>query len=129
MRRNRRRYAKISTVNHKVVTLFSLLALVVTLGALAGLALRSSISKTAREIGKLEKEAKSLRTERTRAETKWSACVKPERLDEALSRHGLHMDLASGEKIVSLRGRQPPSQVDLSGSTRVAANEKATRIR
>lgn len=106
MRQNRRRNARTSAANHRIALLFSLLALVMAAGALSALSVKSSIAKTGAEISRLESELKTLRTEKIRAEAKWSACTLPEQLDAALARHGLRkMTLASGERIVSLRGR------------------------
>lgn len=122
MRHNRRRYAKVSAVNHKVISLFSIIALVVALGALANLSLRSSISRTNRAISKLEEEGKGLRNDWSRAQTRWSECVKPENLERALAAHGLHMELASGEKIVYINSRKPAGLRNSSGDTRMASN-------
>ena len=126
MRRNRRRYAKLSQVNHKVIGFFSAIALVITLGAFINLSLRSSIRKTGEEIGKLEAASASHRADRTRAETRWAECTNPERLEAALNRHGLNMELASGERIVSLRGKKPTGAID-SSSTEMASYEPARR--
>lgn len=104
MRQNRRRYAKTSPVNHRVVMFISIMGLIVAVGALAMLSLKSTSAKIGSEISRLEGEYKTLRAERMRAEARWSACARPEQLDAALARHGLKMTLARGERIVSLKG-------------------------
>lgn len=126
MRQNRRRHARTSSVNHKIALFFSLLALVMAAGALSALSVKSSIAKTGAEISRLEAQLKTIRTEKTRAEAKWSACTKPEQLDAALARHGLRMTLANGERIVSLRGRGSRA-FGGSQTTEVAANGKPQR--
>lgn len=126
MRQNRRRNARTSAANHRIALLFSLLALAMAAGALSALSVKSSIAKTGAEISRLESELKTLRTERIRAEAKWSACARPEQLDAALARHGLRMTLARGERIVSLRGRGARAYGG-SQATEVAANGSLQR--
>lgn len=121
MRQNRRRYAKTTSMNHGLTSIFAILALVLMLGGIATLSIKASISKTGREIAKLEAELSELRAERIRAEARWSACAKPEQLDAALARHGLKMTLARGERIVSLRGRRVAAWTS-GGGAEVASN-------
>lgn len=121
MRRNRRRYAKTSALNHRVAAFFSILALIVAIGALGTLSVKATIARLGKEISSLESELKALHSERIRADARWSVCTRPEQLDAALARHGLKMSLARGERIVSLRGK-PASATFLSSMTEVAAN-------
>ncbi|MBR3084813.1 MAG: hypothetical protein IKH04_00275 [Kiritimatiellae bacterium] len=126
MRQNRRRYARTSAINHRLAVIFSLFVLVIALGAFSILSINATIARTGKEIAALEAELKTIRAERIRAEARWSACTRPEQLDAALARHGLRMSLASGEKIVSLRGRPAPKAF-WSSMTEVAANGTVPR--
>ena len=123
MRQNRRRYARTTPMNHRLVAFFATLALVMVMGAMTSLSIKATIAKTGQEIVKLEHQLNVIRTERTRAEKKWAECTRPDQLDAALARHGLHMSLAGGERIVSLNGRRMPDRFD-SVPSEVAANGK-----
>lgn len=104
MRQNRRRYARTSPFNHRVMAFVTMIGLIVAIGGLAKLSIKNAASRTGSEIAAFEREYKAIRAERIRAEARWSACTRPERLDAALASHGLKMTLARGERIVSLRG-------------------------
>lgn len=121
MRQNRRRYAKTSAFNHRVIALFSMLGLIVASSALTVLSVKGASARVGRDIARLERELKTIRAEKMRAEARWSGYAKPEQLDAALARHGLNMPLAEGERIVSLIGVRPAGMLD-SGTSEVAAN-------
>ncbi len=127
MRQNRRRYAKLS-VSNRLVGIFMLSAVLITTGAVASVTIRTSISKLGKEIKRLEAEKTELRNEMRRAEASWSNCANPENLAAALARHGINMELAKGERIVSLRGMTPRRMSD-APAAEVAANDKQKRVR
>lgn len=126
MRQNRRRYARTSPFNHRVMALVTMIGLIAAVGGLSKLSIKNAASRTGDEIARLEREYKAIRAERIRAEARWSACTRPERLDAALASHGLKMTLARGEKIVSLRGGRAADSAGL-GATEVAANGPVSR--
>lgn len=128
MRQNRRKHARISSIDHKVIALTALVLLPIMMGAIGNLAIQSSITTIGRDISRLESELKALRPERMRAEARWSACTRPEQLELALSRHGLNMELAKGERIVSLKGRSFSGTLD-SPATEVASYAPASRAK
>lgn len=108
MRTNRRRYAKIGNSNIKVAFIFStVIAGIIAIGAVANITLQSSIGAISKQIRRLENESNNLRIEAQRAQSAWSLCTTPEQLEKSLTRHGLHMELARGEKIVYLIGKKP----------------------
>ena len=115
MRQNRRRYARTTPMNHRLVAFFATLALVMVMGAMTSLSIKATIAKTGQEIVKLEHQLNVIRAERTRAEKKWA--------DECTRRNGLHMSLAGGERIVNLNDRRMPDRFD-SVPTEVATNGK-----
>lgn len=128
MKTNRRRYTGFSAANHKVIAFFSLLILILSFGAFSNLLIRSSIRKIGMDISKLEHEKISLRLDKARAQARWSQCSNPDNLEVALRKHGLNMDLASGERVVSLRGMKA-SEILMQQENRVAYYEAASRHR
>ena len=124
MRQNRRRYARTTPMKHRLVAFFATLALVMVMGAMTSLSIKATIARTGQEIVKLEHQLNVIRAERTRAEKKWAdECTRPDQLDAALARNGLHMSLAGGERIVNLNDRRMPDRFD-SVPTEVATNGK-----
>lgn len=82
-------------------------------------------STITREIGMKEKALQRLEAELTREKTKWDEMKVPERLNIALTRFGLEMDLPREEQIVRMgaTGKPVPGQPALArlrGETRSA---------
>ncbi len=107
MRSNRRRHSSFRTVNTRIVAFVALLVLICSGGAIVNLSLRSSIGAISRDIKKLESEQKAINDDIQREETNWAAMITSDEVEDALRRHGLHMENPRGERIVDLSHRRP----------------------
>lgn len=120
MRENRRRYVKSSPAAGRAVALVLYSVLVLGLGSTAVIAISNSNGRICEEIARLEKEKRDLRIEKSRAEARWSYLSRPEELSRALVRHGLDMELADCEMIVSLDSSSP-ARGSIAKNTEIAA--------
>ena len=77
-------------------------------------AMNSRCAAITREIGKKEKELKRLEQELTRENARWDEMKVPEKLNVALARFGLEMDLPREDQVVRIRTGAPvPGQLAL----------------
>ncbi len=123
MRSNRRRRSSFRTVNTKVVAFVVIIGFIVAGGAIVNLSLRSSVSAICRDIKKLESEQRAINDDIQREKTNWAAMITSSEVENALLRHGLHMETPRGERIVNLSPRRtggavPPPTTTVYASTR-----------
>ena len=117
MRKNRRKYVEKGSGHTEYAIFFcSIIVISLVFGAIWNLTLKRSISSISKEIRTLENESNRLKIEVQRAQSAWSLCTTPVQLEKSLTRHGLHMELASGKRIVYLFGKTP-ERIDGLGST------------
>lgn len=74
-------------------------------GGFAHLVALGSVSSIHGEIKSLERANAAICSDMERERTNWARMITPDRLEDALRRHGLHMENPRGERIVALSGR------------------------
>lgn len=100
-KRNRRRKARVFLVPAPLVGL-GVFALTI---ALIYLWMEQSCMAVGQQIAVLERDHSGLRSELARERNKWTSMTAPERLEMALLKHGMAMDLPSEGQVVRVGGR------------------------
>lgn len=123
MRKNRkRRNSRMLRGSRHGMGLFFLFVLLAVAEGICYLAVGNSRRCILKDVDALEREQLALEKDLIREKGRWAECTTPDRLERCLVRHGLHMELAGGEQIVSLRGRdafrRPASDMGVYASTR-----------
>ena len=121
MRSNRRRRSSFRTVNTRVVAFVVIIGFIVAGGAIVNLSLRSSVSAISRDIKKLESEQRAINDDIQREKTNWAAMITSSEVENALIRHGLHMENPRGERIVELKLHQTGGGMPASTTTALAS--------
>lgn len=112
MRKNRKRRANTKVVPRSLVGLIILGATL----ALLYCGLESKCDQLGQDIRKHEQRFDQLEAERVREATRWSDCKTPEKLNQALLRHGLEMGYPAADQMVrmeSASGQPAPGQIAL----------------
>lgn len=104
MRSNRRRHSRFGTVNRRLVFFVTLNLGILAAGGFAHLVASGSVASIHNEIKSIERANAAICSDIQRERTNWAAMITPDRLEDALRRHGLHMVNPRGERIVNLRG-------------------------
>lgn len=84
-------------------------------GSILYICATSSSTQLQNRIGQKEKQLERLEAERERESARWEEMKTPERLEQALAKHGLAMRYAKPSQIVRLRadGRPAPGQLSV----------------
>ncbi|MDD2454783.1 MAG: hypothetical protein PHG96_02130 [Kiritimatiellae bacterium] len=111
MRKNRRRHVNAKVLSPAVV---GMSVLIVSL-TLTYCCLDSKCNQLGQEIRKHEQCFESLEDERVREEARWNDKRTPEKLAQAMLRHGLEMDYPAPEQMVRIgvEGEPLPGQIAL----------------
>ena len=132
MRRNRKIPKKMSvvatnTMRFGVIIVFSFVMVILNMLS------SSSCTQLLKNKGELERELAKLEDARTREATRWEAMTTPERVEEALFRHGLAMKMPQAIQNVQMRadGTPYPGQPSLARATQrngVASTARAIPV-
>ncbi len=114
MSRNRKVSKKMSVVARRAGSVGALMVLTLA-GAMMYICASSSCKELQKRIGEKEKTLERLEGERERECARWEELKTPEKLEQALARHGLAMRYAKPSQIVRLRadGRPVPGQLSV----------------
>lgn len=109
MRKNRKRHVNAKALSPAVV---GMSVLIVSL-TLTYCCLDSKCNQLGQEIRKHEQRFESLEDERVREESRWNDNRTPEKLNQAMLRHGLQMDYPAPDQMVRLdvAGEPLPGQI------------------
>lgn len=105
------------TVDRGVIIVVVLLFFICVGGGVIKLSLGRCNSSLNADISKLEREYNAMCDDLRREEAAWAELVVPERLNLALERNGIHMELPRGEQIVKLTPKGSVNGRGNAGST------------
>ncbi len=114
MRRNRKVSTRISVMAQN--TAHAAVILVMTfIMAIVNLLAKSSCSQLLKSIGEKERLLSRLEDERSRESARWEEMKTPEKLEQALARHGLAMRYAKPGQVVRMKadGQPQPGQISV----------------
>lgn len=125
MRRNKKRVKKHSRFVSSSMGIASLIVSVFIM-LMIFFAMNSRCSRISREIGQKERELRALEQELTRAKTAWDETKVTRKLDQALTRFGLQMDVPREDQLVRMSpaGRPVPGQLSVARLRGSAAGSK-----
>ena len=114
MRRNRKVPKKMSVVATNTMR-FGVIILVFFFMVILNVLSQSSCKQLQNANGRMEREIAKLEDSRTREATRWEGMKTPDKIEEALLRHGLSMKTPRADQTVRLMadGRPRPGQLSL----------------